>query len=463
MTAQDRRLLRHLSKSLGAFGYSVQQAADWQQASAALDAAPPDVLIVDAEPNSQEALEFCGSADRQVRPQPLHTFLLVREPSPRQLTDALEAGVDDFLTKPIVYGELLARLRTAARVLEFERRVCRQGGRDPLTLLLSRTLFCDRLSEELSCGSMRRAPAVCILMDLDYLGRINYLYGHPAGDDVLRSVAGLLSGLCRQTDVLSSFGGGRFCTLLHNTSEDEAPAWTDRVRDALAETDFGLGDDSVRLTASFGVASVPREAQTPEEILDRAGSALEAAKTSGRDCTVRHGDFDGDAEAWADFAAPGKLFDRTKVRDIMTPCTLVLQGDCTVGQAAGWFQCTRDGALPVVDEQGKLAGLLFEKSIVDGPAGLDLASLRVADLVTTDVPVFEEDASFATLRDFLTRDSRSLIVIVDDEVPTGLVTPNVLAALSEPLTSESFAAAGPPGSASEYLLVPDLCPLDDAD
>ncbi|MEE8451946.1 MAG: diguanylate cyclase [Thermoguttaceae bacterium] len=460
IVAEDRRILRQSSKSLEAFGYTVQQVADWQLALAALDIYSPEVLIVDSEPNPRAALEFCGSADRRVRSGHPYTFLIVGRPTAQELTEGLEAGVDDFLEKPIVHGELLARLRTAARLLEFDRRVAQQAGADLLTHLPSRVLFCDLLRRILSRNNLNREPATCVLADLDYLGRINHLYGYPAGDKVLREVGELLTGFCRQSDFAASFGGGRFGVLLNKTSEDEATTWTDRVREALAETEFSVGDTIERLTASFGIAALQCGLEDPEEVIDRAAAALKVAKHSGRHCVVRHGEFDGDAEAWADFGAPGKLFDCTVARHIMTPCTTVLQGESTIAAASDLFRRTGAEALPVIDQGGKMAGLLLKQSVLSGPIGVQLASLQVRDLLTCDVPVYDEATSFTTLRDFFTRDSRSLVVIVDDDVPTGFVTPNSLAALSSPPVTDRFAPTGPLTAGSRYLMVPDLCPLD---
>ena len=446
-------------------GNSVQQVADWQLASAALDVHSPEVLIVDSQPNPQAALEFCGSADRRARSSHPYTFLMVGRPTPQELTDGLEAGVDDFLEKPIVHGELLARLRAAARLLEFDRRVAQQASADPLTHLPSHALFCDLLRSVLSPTNLHREPATCVLADIDYLGRINYLYGYPAGDKVLREVGELLVGLCRPSDFAASFGGGRFGILLNETSDDEAVTWTDRVREALAETGFSVGDTterhaSERLTASFGIAALQCGLEDPKEVIDRAAGALKAAKHSGRDCAVRYGEFDGDAEAWADFGAPGKLFNCTVARHIMTPCTTVLHGESTIAAAADLFRRTGAEALPAIDQDGKMAGLLLKQSVLSGPTGVQLASLQVRDLLTSDVPVYDEQTSFTTLRDFFTHDSRSLVVIVDDGVPTGFVTPNSLAALSSPAASDSFAPTGPLRAGSRYLKVPDLCPLD---
>ena len=468
VVTEDRRVLRHLSKALGAFGYCVQQAADQALAASILEGGRPDVLIVDSQPNFQATLQFCGSSLGHIPPGEVHTLLLLGDPTPQDVTDALEAGVDDFLAKPIVHGELLARLRAAARVLEFERRMRRQAGIDSVTGLPNRTSFLAKFQSELAGNPTQYTPAACVLVDLDLLGRINHTHGHPAGDATLRAVAEKLGSLCRREDLLCSFGAGRFCALLRETSEAATDGWVQRVREALAEIEVGLGDTAMHLTASFGITAVngnAETAETPQDVVDRASRALQTAKSSGRDCAARFGQLDDDAEAWADFAAPGKLFERTTARDVMMPCSLVLRGDETVAEAAELFRQTRLDAMPVVDAGGKLTGLVFQESVVGGPVDTRCAptqngNLRVGNVLTTDMPVYDEDTSFATLRDFFTRDSRSTIVIVSDDRPTGLVTPNSLAALSTPLSTESFTPAGPYRDDSTYLQVSDLCPLD---
>jgi predicted transcriptional regulator len=177
---------------------------------------------------------------------------------------------------------------------------------------------------------------------------------------------------------------------------------------------------------------------------------------------VCFGQFDDDAAAWSDFAAPGKLFERTTARDVMAPCTVLLRTEQTLRHAAALLERSREAALPVVNREGKLAGLVFWESVFDAPAGRETGSLRVADLMTSDVPQYDEQTSFATLRDFFTRDSRSVVVITCQGKPTGLVTPDTLAALSLPLTADSFAPTLPANDTTEYLIVPDLRPLAEA-
>ena len=112
VVAEERRALRHLSKTLGAFGYEVKQAADLAGALAVLEADAVDMLMVDADPKPALALELCRTISTRPQSCSLFTFLLTAPPTPSLLTDALAAGVDDFLGKPLVEEVLMARVRS---------------------------------------------------------------------------------------------------------------------------------------------------------------------------------------------------------------------------------------------------------------------------------------------------------------------------------------------------------------
>ena len=462
MVSADRRLLRHLSRFLGAFGYEVRQAAESSLARAALRSEPPDFLIVDSQPDHRSVLELCRSISSGKGPVVTYVLLLVSQPTARALTEALEAGVDDFLAQPIVYGELLVRLRLGARVLEFERRLRQQATTDPLTGLASFAALCDGWPRRRAAGESA-GPSTCVLIDLDLLSAVNHDHGHAAGDSIIQAAAEKLKDLCGEKELLGSLGGGRFCVLLTGVAEVQAAAWAESARGLLAETEVVLGGQKARFTASLGIAAFLQGPRAPEEAVARASQAVQAAKHSGRNCVVRFDQLDADARDWADFAAPGRLLERTTARDVMTPCTLFLMPEDTVGRAAAMLEQSRLRAVPVVHHNGALAGLVLDETVLSGRSGSQKNPRRVRDVMTADVPAYEEETPLAALRDFFTHDSRSAIVIVHQKRPTGLVTPDNLAALSTPLTSESFAPRESPANSTAYLRVPDLCPLEAAE
>jgi diguanylate cyclase (GGDEF)-like protein len=452
--SEDRRLQHQLSRSLTAFGYKTQQAVERERALDFLAGGAPDVVLLDAEPDTSKALELCRTVAAYDRAGGPFVLLLVAEFEPGLLTEALAAGVEDFLDRSVVYGELLARLRAAARVLEFERRLVEQRHVDPLTGLPNR--LPDPLPGDSASKTASPRPAACVLLDVDLQETIRRQFGQPASDAVIRATADGLRGLCGAMESLYSFGEGRFCVWIQGASEGDAAAWAESARPILAETEVPGGRTAVRFTVSCGVAARDEAATDGEAVLARATQSLQAAIHSGRDGLVRYSQLAEEGGTWADFAAPGKLFERTTARDVMTPCPMTLRPDQPLALVASLFRHTPLAALPVVDEEGKLAGLVLEADIEtqSGPSG----SKRIADAMT-EAPAFDEETTFAALRDFFTEDDRGVVVVTREDRPTGLVTPDSLAALCHPLSSATFATTAPASDRSDYLVVPDLRPL----
>jgi len=186
IVSPDRLSLRRLSKFLDVFGYDVRQATDGDKALAAAEAARPDFLIVDGSSGQPADLQLCR-AIRRVWPQGYTYALLLSE---------LEGGFDDFLSAPIVFGELLARLRAGARFLEYERRLAEQSGLDCLTGLADKAALTTELHRR-SQGA-KGTIAWLAVFDLDYFQRIADRLGRAGAQELLRQVAQHVRGRLRR-------------------------------------------------------------------------------------------------------------------------------------------------------------------------------------------------------------------------------------------------------------------------
>lgn len=159
-----------------------------------------------------------------------------------------------------------------------------QATTDPLTGLANHRTFHERLRYESARSRRSGAPLALVLLDIDRFKSVNDVYGHQAGDEVLRTVAALLAEDARTTDIAARLGGEEFALLLSDTGDDGALAVAERLRIAIAGTRVpGPG----RVTASFGVASLGLDGD-PDELVRAADRALYAAKGAGRDRCVLH-------------------------------------------------------------------------------------------------------------------------------------------------------------------------------
>lgn len=459
LASEDRGLLRGLSRFLSVFGYEVDESANAQQALAAWEAKRPDFLIIDGDRAFQRSLQKCMSTCIMGETAKVYTFLLTDgQGEGGDAAAALAAGVDDFLRKPFDYGELLARLQTGARCIEFERRLRRQAAAHPLTGCLTRSALTRRIRAALNEPKAGDRSYACVVLDLDFFCRVNHLYGFAAGDELLRSVAERLQRRCSADEALACFGADRFGVFLSDASESDAAAWAEQARRELAEAEFAWESSVVRITASFGVASARGKSLRAEDFLEMASEALRYAKSSGRDCVARYREFDDESRAWTDLAAPGRLFERTEARDLMLSCPVTLLPRDSLATAIAAFRKTQLCVLPVVDAGGKVKGLLLDETVFDETGESRQRAGTVGDAMIANPPTFEEKDRFVTLLEFFTRHADSAVVITENGRPTGLVTRQSLASLTTPLTTESFAPEETELDGAELLVVPELCP-----
>lgn len=159
------------------------------------------------------------------------------------------------------------------------------GLRDPLTNINNRRFFDQRIQEEVSLALRNKTALSCLFIDLDYFKRINDLYGHQAGDDILSAVARIFNSIMRTTDVLARYGGEEFVILLANTPIPVANEIADRIRDTVASTRFTISaPEPVNITLSIGLATLNQYSlfTTAQQLINAADQAMYSAKELGR-------------------------------------------------------------------------------------------------------------------------------------------------------------------------------------
>jgi diguanylate cyclase (GGDEF)-like protein len=136
--------------------------------------------------------------------------------------------------------------------------------------------------EDLLSAMRRSEPFALLMLDLDDFKSYNDLYGHEAGNDLLKGIAGAIGGACRDSDRVYRYGGDEFCVLLARASEADAVAVAERIRRAIRDV---RGSEAQRagMRCSVGVALYPQDASDRSGLLLAADRALYAAKRAGRD------------------------------------------------------------------------------------------------------------------------------------------------------------------------------------
>lgn len=272
-------------------GHECLAAADGDAAWAMYLEHSPDVVVTDWMMPGMDGLALCRAI--RARELDLYTYvvLLTSQGSRDDVLAGLEAGADDYVTKPLDPFVLHARLLVARRIttlhadLAHYRKVLSQQARtDPLTGLHNRLKLAEDL-EQLHARSIRYGEEYSLAMcDVDNFKAYNDIYGHQAGDLALRTVAAELSGQVRKSDGVYRFGGEEFLLVLPHQSLRRAQALLERALAAVRELAIPhRGDPSGQLRLSAGIATFqPGQGTAAETLLGQADAALYAAKAAGR-------------------------------------------------------------------------------------------------------------------------------------------------------------------------------------
>jgi len=292
LIADDSIVSRHLLEAtLRKWGYDVLVACDGAEALRLLQREDaPALIILDWMMPGMTGVEVCRSIRERGNEPYTYILLLTSKSQKEDLIEGMEAGADDYITKPFDQNELLVRLRAGIRLVDLQSQLLSarealrdQAERDSLTRLWNRNFILNELGRELARSEREGRSFGLVMVDLDHFKQVNDTHGHLAGDAVLREAARRMQNSIRQYDSIGRYGGEEFLILLPGCSEEDSYSQADRLRKQLAQIELSVNDTLLRVTASFGVtAALPGESCTPEAMIRKADEALYVAKKLGR-------------------------------------------------------------------------------------------------------------------------------------------------------------------------------------
>lgn len=286
------------ARQLRRAGYEVEVAENGQQALERLRQRLSPILLTDWEMPAMDGVSLCRAVRAAKFDSYVYIVLLTARNSKANVIEGLEAGADDYLTKPVNDHELAARLQTAQRILRLEQSLRAANQRnlllsitDALTGTYNRHHLMRQLPRELGRTRRYARPLSAVLCDLDNFKRINDRYGHQVGDDVLVQFATLLQRSIRsEVDWVVRYGGEEFLVVLPEADFGAALAFAERVRKELEAKGVETTGGSLPVTASFGVTSYSGTADQAELSVDTligaADACLYRAKRAGRNCII---------------------------------------------------------------------------------------------------------------------------------------------------------------------------------
>ncbi len=298
LLAEDDRVSRLLmQRILERFGYEVILAEDGRQAVEILSRTDaPRLALVDWMMPELDGIALCREVrGRQQDGHYVYLLLLTSKQNSEDIVAGLEAGADDYITKPCQPAELRARLHTGRRILSLEEKLVEareemrfRATRDDLTVLWNRASILAMLRSELERSSRERKSVSILLCDLDHFKHVNDNHGHLIGDMVLQEVATRLTASVRGYDAVGRYGGEEFLIVLGNCDHSDLEARSEEIRNAIASTPIQTGGAALCVSISIGAVTCGEaEAAIPiERILARADAAMYRAKAEGRNRTA---------------------------------------------------------------------------------------------------------------------------------------------------------------------------------
>lgn len=308
LLVDDERSSRLLMENIlgKMLGHTVYTASNGQEALALALQAMPQVVVTDWVMPTMDGVELCRALRATDWGQAMYVIMLTSVDTEEEILEAFEAGVDDYVTKPVNVRALRARLRAAAHYVKLlesweqdraqlkqfaaelaisNRRLEQVALTDLLTDLPNRRSGMNALAQAWQSANRSGQPLAALVIDIDHFKRINDNHGHAVGDIVLKDVAKALHAAARKDDSVCRLGGEEFLVVCRNTDLKAAFHLAERLRTTVAGLKIDVRHLDIRSTISIGVAMREADMPDPDALVNAADKALYGAKNAGRNCT----------------------------------------------------------------------------------------------------------------------------------------------------------------------------------
>ncbi|MGB2604818.1 MAG: diguanylate cyclase [Candidatus Sulfotelmatobacter sp.] len=248
----------------------------------------PQLAILDWMMPGMDGIELCRKIRSRGQGPYQYVLLLTAKDDKQDVITGLEAGADDYLTKPFDVDELRARVRTGKRILDLQAALIKAqhdlqsaAAHDALTGLWNHGAILDLLGREVSRRKRTGDALGVVMADIDHFKKINDTHGHLIGDAVLQEVSRRLAANVRPYDAVGRYGGEEFLIVFPGCNEPNLLAGAERLRHCIADQLILTNVGQIPVTLSLGLAAL-KENPDCETLLRQADEALYAAKARGR-------------------------------------------------------------------------------------------------------------------------------------------------------------------------------------
>ena len=284
---QNRKLLETL---LRPEGYLTRSAASGEEALASVAQGPPDLILLDIMMPGMDGYQVAGALKADPSTSDIPIIMVTAHSDRGARLAGLNAGAEEFLSKPIDRTELWLRVRNLLRLKalsDFQKNLSLHDG---LTEIANRRFFDTYLADQTAIARRHKRALALVMCDVDSFKAYNDHYGHQAGDECLKQIAAALRSCCRRpADKAARYGGEEFCVILPDTELSSAVRIAETARAAIAglKIPHAHSPASPFVSISGGVAVLHLESEiTAALLIAAADQALYQAKQLGRNRMV---------------------------------------------------------------------------------------------------------------------------------------------------------------------------------
>jgi diguanylate cyclase (GGDEF)-like protein len=271
--------------------YEIVVALDGRSALEILEVQEVDLILLDIMMPIIDGYEVCRRVKKNKNINDIPIIFITAKMDEESIEKAYAVGGMDYVTKPFKPKELFARIKTQLQIraliqeLESSKNALKHlSETDPMTDLCNRRYFNHASKSIIELAKRDNTALTVIMLDIDKFKVVNDTYGHDVGDDIIISLANILLGMTRKSDLACRFGGEEFILLLPETSLDGAMVIAEKIRKKVEQFSLHLSDNrKLNVTVSLGVSQIDtKNDPSIESAIKRADIALYKAKENGR-------------------------------------------------------------------------------------------------------------------------------------------------------------------------------------
>lgn len=243
----------------------------------------PDIILLDIVMPFMDGFETCIELKKSNELKDIPVIMVTQKTDSNDLMNALELGAFDYIRKPIDEIEAWARIKSALKYRDANKKIQEMAVKDGLTGLYSHNKLMELFDRKYMKQMLDKSYISYVMLDLDHFKDVNDNYGHVFGDKVLREVAEIILNTIRISDVAGRYGGEEFGIIISDATPKGALMICNKLRNNIETHEFKQGDKSIHITASFGVyTTIPSQEMDFEKMVKFADEALYEGKNDGR-------------------------------------------------------------------------------------------------------------------------------------------------------------------------------------